>query len=29
MNDELDITDPMEGEVSAEHLKKDGFRAGL
>jgi len=22
MNDELDITDPMEGEVSAEHLKK-------
>ena len=22
MNDELDVTDPMEGEVSAEHLKK-------
>ena len=22
MNDELDVTDPMEGEVSAEYLKK-------
>jgi hypothetical protein len=22
MNDELDVTDPMDGEVSAEHLKK-------